>query len=305
MKIYTGPDFATVYKESLIDLMNSGSLNDPRGTKTKEFLNTALVMENPQACLYENEVRSSQRKYIAGELLWYYSGRNDIDFISRFSKVWQNLQNEDGTANSAYGYLIFKNETVAGFTQFEWVVNCLLADLNTRQAVMHLNLPTHQYIGNKDFVCTMYINFHVREEKLHMTVHMRSNDVVTGTPTDVAFFSTLQMQVLFMLNQVHPNITLGSYTHIADSYHVYDRHYDLVERMIEKPFNPVVIPSIKTSLVSDYKGTPSDDILSLVKYIESGSNDMILCQQDDLLKWITEHAILKNKSSENSTVIAA
>jgi len=305
MRVYTGPDFATVYKESITDLIRSGNANDPRGTKTKEFLNTALVMENPQACLYENEVRSSQRKYVAGELLWYYAGRKDVQFITKFSKFWEALQNPDGTANSAYGHLIFKNETIHGFTQFEWVVKSLLKDLNTRQAVMHLNLPTHQYEGNKDFVCTMYINFHVREGKLHMSVHMRSNDVITGTPTDVAFFSTLQMQVLFMINQVHPEIGLGTYTHIADSYHVYDRHYDLIERMIEKPFYPVVIPSIKKSLIADVRGNASDDIINLVNYVESDSTDLIICQEDDLLKWIVDHAILKRKPVENPSVITA
>lgn len=301
MIVFKGEDFATVYHDSLKYLMDEGPKNDPRGTKTKELLNVALVMENPASCLYENEVRSSQRKYIAGELLWYFSGRNDVKFISKFSKFWENLQNPDGTANSAYGHLIFKNENIYGFTQYQWVIESLTKDSNTRQAVMHFNLPSHQYSENRDFVCTMYANFHIRNNKLFMKVNMRSNDVITGTPTDIAFFSTVQLQVFNTLKKVYPDLQLGSYTHVADSYHVYDRHYDLVDRMLAKPFYPVIIPLINNDLIADNKGTPSDDIIALVEYVENDSNDTIICQQDDLLKWIVTNLSFK-RSSENRAV---
>ena len=75
--------------------------------KIFEMMNAALVIEDPSFCLYENERRSSQFKYIAAELVWYFTGRKDTDFITPYAKFWKQIENEDGSVNSAYGNLIF------------------------------------------------------------------------------------------------------------------------------------------------------------------------------------------------------
>ena len=58
--------------------------------------------------------------YAIGELLWYWSGRNDVEFIDHFSKFWRNISDDGKTANSAYGYII---KYKFGFDQLECVIN--------------------------------------------------------------------------------------------------------------------------------------------------------------------------------------
>lgn len=286
MNTYRSDTFAGVYKESLFDLFTFPEYTtSPRGMEIKENCNVALIIDDPLSCLYSNPVRSSQFKYISAELLWYFMGRNDVEYISKFAKFWESIQNEDGTVNSAYGHLLFSTPNEHGFTQYHWAFESLLKDKDSRQAVMHFNLPIHQREGNRDFVCTMYAIFQIRENLLDLTVSMRSNDVILGLPTDIAFFATLQSQMLFHLvthgGEDFKELGLGKYTHIANSFHLYERHFETVSKMVEEEFEPVKIPQVREELVS-VKGKPSP----LFNRLFSTQDDPNYIVNDELMNWI-------------------
>lgn len=291
MQVFRSESFAECYRNSIEYLFKNGIDNSARGTKSIELLDVALEISDPRKCLYLNNERGSQKKYIAAEFLWYYTGRNDVAFISKWAKFWESIQNPDGTANSAYGHLIFKNPSRDIMTQYQWAIRSLLKDKNTRQAVMHFNRPEHQYFGNKDFVCTMYANCHIRNNKFYMSVFMRSNDAIWGTPTDVAFFCSLQIQMFQHLKVAYPELELGSYTHVANSYHVYDRHYPLVEKMLESEFESDELPPIVSNLI-EIDGLPSQNLQTLMSAILSSEESYLIFQDgNDLLKWMYTHAI--------------
>lgn len=298
MIVFKGNSFSECYEESLRVLQQSGYENSARGMSSKELRDVALVIDDPTKCLYQNKARGSQKKYIAAEFLWYYGGRNDVGFISNWAKFWEQIQNSDGTANSAYGHLIFSSKNKHGVSQYQWAVQSLLNDKNTRQAVMHFNTADHQYSSNKDFVCTMYANCHIRDNKLHLSVFMRSNDAVWGTPTDVAFFCSLQIQMLSHLQEIYPDLELGTYTHVANSYHLYDRHYELVDKMLNETFEPEILPKINQNLI-EIDGSPTKSLVTLIQSINP-TEDVILIFQDgnDLLKWI--HTNLNKKIKHDS-----
>ena len=93
MKVYKNSNFSTLYKESVTDLMRNPEYEaQPRDLKIRENTNVALILEDPLSCLYSNETRSSQTKYIAAELLWYFMGRNDVEFIKQ-NESRRTLQN--------------------------------------------------------------------------------------------------------------------------------------------------------------------------------------------------------------------
>jgi thymidylate synthase len=284
MKIYQSRGFAEVYEEALYDLIKHPEYTtQPRDMKIKEDCDVALVIEDPLSCLYTNPERSSQFKYIAAELLWYFMGRNDVEYIAKFAKFWESIQNEDGTVNSSYGNLLFSNRNEHGLTQYQWALESLIKDKDSRQAILHFNLPIHQRHGNKDFVCTVYGIFQIRNNKLNFTIHMRSNDVILGLPTDVAFFATLQSQMLKHLKYegAYSGLELGTYTHIANSFHVYERHFDLVERMIKHKFEPVSIPKVECNLITT-DGSPT----SAFSYLFEVQDRIPAATGDDLFDWI-------------------
>lgn len=282
MIVFQGESFADVYKQSLTSLFKNPQYEaSPREMKVKESLEVALVIENPRLSMYSNERRSSQYKYVAAELLWYFLGRKDVAYISKYAKFWENIQNEDGTVNSSYGNLLFTNKNRYGQCQYEWAIQSLIKDKDSRQAIMHFNLPEHQYSTNKDFVCTMYGIFHIRNNKLHLTINMRSNDAILGTATDIAFFTVLQQQALNHLKQYYSELTLGSYTHIVDSYHIYERHFNLVEDMIKTDFIPIEFPELTFDLINQ-NGSPTDKLLMLNDH----KDEMMCVSNDPVYMWI-------------------
>lgn len=285
MRVYQDRNFSKLYELSLRDLMNNPEYETkPRDLKVKENTNVCLILENPLSCLYSNKYRSSQKKYISAELIWYFNARRDVEFINKYAKFWSSIQNEDGTVNSSYGYLLFNKKNRFGFTQYDWALRSLLKDQDSRQAVVHFNLPEHQYIDNKDFVCTMYGIFQIRDNKLNFTVTMRSNDVIWGLPTDIAFFAILQSQLLAHLKPKYPTLELGSYTHIVNSYHIYEHHFEIVNNMLTSEFHSEEIPPVNSDLIStNSKTTPNFKILS------SNFKDGPELFTDPLYKWIAKN----------------
>jgi len=293
MRTYNGDTFGEVYEKALRDtLENPDYTSKPRGMEIKEICNAALVIEDPYYPLYENKKRSSQFKYIAGETVWYFTGRDDIDFINKYSQFWKQLDNGDGTVNSAYGNLIFKERLSDGRNQYQWAMDSLIDDKDSRQAIIHFNKPSHQWKNNKDFVCTLNGVFQIREDRLNFTVDMRSNDLILGTPTDIAFFCLLQQQMLKHLQIFYPSLRMGSYTHIVHSLHIYEKHFDLVKGMLKHPFTDMSYPPFKENLIT-IKGDPTDNLNMLeMDILEAGPTTIF---KDLLFKWLSSNSVEYNK----------
>lgn len=290
MRVYKGKSFADVYKASLTDLIQNPEYSvSPRGFKINEVMNAVHVVEDPSLCLYENTRRGSQLKYIAAETVYYFSGRRDLNFIKKYAAFWEQIANEDMTVNSAYGNLIFTEENKVGMTQWTWAFQSLVKDKDTRQAIILFNKPDYQYFGNKDVICTLNGIFNIRDNKLNFTIQMRSNDAILGTPTDFAFFCLLQMQMLKLLKETaYPELELGTFTHVANSYHVYERHFEMIKDMISSDFKPFKFEPIELNFVST-NGKPTKQLEDLTAAVEYGSKNYLT--DDKLFKWIYEKTV--------------
>lgn len=163
-------------------------------------------------------VRNISKSYLFGELMWYLNERNDIDFIHKFSTFWSRISDDGVTCNSAYGDIIFKRH---GFDQVEKVIELLNTDRNSRRAVINLNVPNPNVIETHDEICTIALQFYIRNDKLYCTTMMRSNDIWFGLPYDVAFFTELQKYIAH-----RTNCEYGSYTHYVVSLHVYEKDFN-------------------------------------------------------------------------------
>lgn len=220
-------DFTNIFQELIQNIDTHGDLSKPRDLEVKELL-LANVRIDPTKPIANFEARSFNWKYFAGEMAWYLHRDTNIDYINKFSGFWKGITNP-GTneINSNYGALVINDD------QIGWVVDSLLADKNSRQAIMFFNQPKFQFEGNKDFVCTMYANFFIRSNRLHMKVQMRSNDVFYGLTFDAPFFSFLMQSVYLILkkNEKYSDLTLGTYHHFADNIHYYERHFELADKI--------------------------------------------------------------------------
>jgi len=241
--------FSNTFKNIINHIEEQNQSADPRGLKVKESILSSFMI-SPATPIANFEKRKFNWKYLAGELAWYLKKNRDVDFIGAFSNFWGTLTNPDSNEiNSNYGSLVFNKE------QFGWVVDSLVADKNSRQAIMFFNQPKFQFEGNKDFVCTMYANFFIRNNILHMKVQMRSNDIFYGLTFDAPFFSILQQSVFLKLQETYPELQLCMYYHYADNVHFYERHFELANEI--KAENPAANPESSLLLRNpflDYDG---------------------------------------------------
>lgn len=292
MRVIRGNNFAELYKNVCFELIDNPEYETaPRGQKIKEICDAVLINQDPTSNLFRNNARDVPLKYLAGELLWYFSGRNDLEFISRFSSFWNRIANKDGTCNSAYGNLLFtKKDSTEGVSQFEWAYNSLVKDKDSRQAIMHFNRPEHQYGEVKDFVCTLIGNFQIRDNKLNFTVDMRSNDIFFGLTFDYPFFTMLQQQMHRHLKKIYPELELGTYTHIAHSLHIYEKDFNKVKDMMEQDFIPYGTPPIEVDFINE-KGEPSNDLLDIIDRIENENRRGESYEHADFAhRWLSGHA---------------
>lgn len=239
---YTNPEFET----------------SPRGLKIRETRNFSFDVD-PYYPLYENEYRSTPLKYFAAEMIWYLSQDRSVNWIKDFSKMWSKLADENGLINSNYGNLILtKNEF--GNSAWTWCYDSLAKDKDTRQAVMHYNNPTHRNPAVKDFPCTMYNIFSIRDNTLDLTFQMRSQDSIKGIAFDVPFGAALlQSMWLNLKNTVYPDLKLGLLHWNTNSIHSYESDWPLIDNMLAKPIN--LKPMILKFPIIDEKGNPNKVLL--------------------------------------------
>jgi len=243
---------------------NPDNICSPRGQRIREKMYYMFQIDEPKSETIVTK-DSARNKIIASytskECALYNSGTNKASDFAEASKFWLEIANPDETINSAYGYLIkhnkshgnpkyelFKNlqslgsEGVVDYlihnsssvmrTPWEWCVDALKSDKDTRQAILRFSLPEHFYKGNRDMTCTLDGNFHIRDNKLLFRVHMRSNDLTLGLVYDLPWFISLAEDMVKELRPVYPDLELGQYTHIVDSIHIYDRDEDKILKML-------------------------------------------------------------------------
>lgn len=202
-----------------IVLSNYKSIDSRDGEVAAEIINATTVIEDPTRCFLKSKIRNLPVRYAIGELLWYLSGNNSLEAIQLITNNWDNLSDDGETVNSNYGYVI-QNEK--GFNQFDYCYELLKKEPTTRQAIIHIKTPVNTLENpTKDLNCTVYCQFFIRDGKLHMITHMRSNDLWLGFPYDVFQFTCMQILMAMKLG-----VKLGKYTHVVDSLHLYMRDYE-------------------------------------------------------------------------------
>ena len=265
MTYLKGSSFADLYTKVMDKVYNDPDYEaSPRGLKVKECLNAVLELENPLNNLFKcpsDKSLTLPTGYTKKEIALYLYATDQVSLFNKASMFWDKIKNKDGkTINSAYGNLIFNPSLADGRSQFDWAYDCLKADKDSRQAFMRFNNTSHQYEGVKDLPCTFIGIFHIRDNKLNFTIEMRSNDIVKGLIHDEPSFTLFQWLMFKKLQDtVYPDLELGTYTHIANSLHLYETDFELTKKRLDAGLveNHFTMPE-------DWRVVKSEDVAVLV-----------------------------------------
>ena len=228
------------FSQAYVDLCRmirdeSEFVSAPRGMKIKEKLGVQFRIKNPRDRLPYIEARNFSLSYFIAETLWYMSGSNSTEWISRYASFWKDISDDGKTANSAYGARIFKlHPRIAdgGLNQWNYVKGELKRDPDSRRAVIHIRTPDDSLHAVKDVPCTLALQFFIRNNRLHLHVNMRSSDIILGIAYDVPAFTTMQE---ILANELE--VELGEYVHTSNSLHCYERDFEMLDAIANSSDN--------------------------------------------------------------------
>lgn len=224
-----------IFKQLYNKLQNNEIVIDANNSKTLEILSAKIEKLNPSQPYIDFKVKKSNKEYIEKELKWYSSQNRNINGYVDDITIWKKIADNNGITNSNYGWCIFSEEN---FNQYDNCKNSLLKDKQTRQAVMIYNRPSmhidYNENGRYDFICTYTHQFFIRNNRLHSIYSMRSNDLIYGFFNDFAWASYVHIKMYNELKSIYTNLENGELTWIANSLHIYERHWGLLEKIYKE-----------------------------------------------------------------------
>ncbi|MEV1249899.1 thymidylate synthase [Nonomuraea sp. NPDC049750] len=187
-----------------------------RGNASLESLDVSFRITDPTQRVPYLATRPINLAYNWAEVLWYWSGRADLDMIGYYAPMMRASSRDGSTlTGTAYGRSLFTTGA-DGRTQWQRVLDLLGKDNDTKRAVLSIFSPTELMIDdNPDVSCTIAAQFLLRENRLHLTCYMRGNDAFMGMPSDVFSFTVFQELAAHQLG-----VQVGHYSHHVGSMHV-------------------------------------------------------------------------------------
>ena len=183
---------------------------------TKAIFNCGFYLKNPQQNTINVGFRSWNKNYAESEWQWYLSGNRNTsklgEIYGKIPPIWERMADDNGKVNSNYGWQWKRKK------QINYIIKKLKEKHNTRHAAITIYDCKEHKKYNNDTPCTYAIQFTIIENKLCMSVYMRSNDLWYGFCNDQYQFSSLQQMIaekLFM--------DTGWYYHHAHNMHIYNK----------------------------------------------------------------------------------
>lgn len=194
-------------------------VTDKTGVKTIELVGASFEADEDYIFGEPNH------EYIQKELSWYESMSLNVYDMEDPPEIWKRVADENGFINSNYGWVAW---SVENYRQYENVLKELRQNPDSRRGVMIYNRPSmwidYNKDGRSDFMCTNAVTYHIRDDRLHCTVQMRSNDAWAGYRNDLSW----QRHVLEKL-ATDLDVGVGSITWQVGSLHVYEKQFWMVD----------------------------------------------------------------------------
>lgn len=196
------------------------------------------------------------------EILWIYQQKsNDVTKLS--THIWDTWADENHTIGKAYGYQLgVKHKYPEGmFDQ----VDKVLYDLKNNPASRRIMTNTYNHHDLSEMglaPCAYSMTFNVTGNKLNAILNQRSQDMLTANNWNVCQYAAL----LIMFAKAS-GFEAGELVHVVADAHIYDRHVEIVKRLIEQ--EPYEAPKMVVEDINDfYKFTKESFTLENYKYHE-------------------------------------
>ena len=179
------------------------------------------------------------------EILWIYQKKsNNVRDLS--THIWDAWADENGSIGKAYGYQLgVKHEYPEGkFDQVDRALYDLKNNPASRRIIV--NMYNHADLNEMALApCAYSFTMNVSGNKLNAILNQRSQDMLAANNWNVCMYAAL----LIMFAKAS-GLEPGELLHVIADAHIYDRHVDIVKRLIEK--EPYPAPTMRVDDITDF-----------------------------------------------------
>lgn len=164
------------------------------------------------------------------EIMWIYQCQsNNLNLLEdKYNVHWWNDWEVDNTRTIGQRY----GATIKKYDLINKLLDGLIKEPYTRRHIINM----YQYSDFDEtkglYPCAFETVWNVRGEYLDMTLHQRSNDYCTA-----GAINKVQYVALMMMVARHVGLKCGTFMHIVENLHIYDRHIENAKIMLNTSVN--------------------------------------------------------------------
>lgn len=222
MKNFTGFTADQVWRKAANELLFAPDYtHDGRNGETREILPCTFRVKNPRERWILSRSPPHNPAFGLVEVVWILTGHNESIVPNFWNPQLPKFAGDVTEYYGAYGYRLRK---AFGIDQIKRAYEVLKYAPQTRQAILQiwkpdLDLPSeYGKPMSEDIPCNVMSLLKIRNNRLHWSQIMRSNDIMRGLPNNIIQFTMLQEIIAGWLK-----CELGEYFHMSDSLHVYEK----------------------------------------------------------------------------------
>ncbi len=179
------------------------------------------------------------------EVLWIYQKKsNNVRELT--THIWDAWADENGSIGKAYGYqMSVKHNFPEGKMD---QVDKVLHDLKNDPASRRIMLNMYNYADLNEMAlapCAYSFTLNVSGGRLNAILNQRSQDMLAANNWNVC-----QYAALLIMFAKSSGLEAGELVHVIADAHIYDRHVDIIKRLIEK--EPFPAPEMRVEDITDF-----------------------------------------------------
>jgi thymidylate synthase len=284
MKIKHVADGVNGYVDVVRWVLENGEEASPRGMKTREIEDAVIFIDDVFNTLPLGVKRGTVPGIGSVEALQLLAGVSVPNLVTAIGPQFANYAENNGLFHGAYG--------LRTRGQYEHVIERLKSDPDTRQAVVTIWDPKLDLQPKKrDYPCTVLHQFRIRNNRLNMSVYMRSNDVWLGAAYDWFQFTRVQIAMASVLG-VEP----GTYAHHVGSLHIYEQNFDAAAQL-EYTQEGIPVPYITGRIWQEVAGAA----LSCLKAV---TDQPLYDRLQEHERWFTDSMVKAIRSNQEKALAA-